>query len=89
VGDGNKCEQPPGRCPYTEDAANKAVKKCFAIMGVDIDKPESVAEFQEDLRFGKKIRKAADYGLMVFVAVVLTAVLSLVWAGAATKVNGG
>jgi hypothetical protein len=33
------------------------VKKVFAILGVDIDRPESVEEFREDLRFGKRMRK--------------------------------
>ena len=46
-----------------QDAADRAVKKVFAILGVDIDKPESVEEFREDLRFGRKLRKASDHGM--------------------------
>ena len=48
----------------SEDAAEHAVKKVFAILGVDIDRPESVEEFREDLRFGRKLRKVADHGML-------------------------
>ena len=56
----------------SERAADKAVKKVFAILGVDINKPESVEEFREDLRFGKKLRKLADHGAFVLVALLFT-----------------
>ena len=61
----------------SERAADKAVKKVFAILGVDINKPESVEEFREDLRFGKKLRKLADHGVLVVVALICT---GLAWA---------
>ena len=38
-----------------QEAADRAVKKVFAILGVDVDKPDSVEEFREDLRFGKRL----------------------------------
>lgn len=43
-------------------AADHAVKKTFAILGVDIDDPESIEEFRQDLRFGKRMRKMSDQG---------------------------
>lgn len=61
----------------SEESADKAVKKVFAILGVDINKPESVEEFREDLRFGKKLRKLADHGVFVLVALIFT---GLAWA---------
>lgn len=61
----------------SEESADKAVKKVFAILGVDINKPESVEEFREDLRFGKKLRKLADHGVFVLVALLFT---GLAWA---------
>ena len=61
----------------SERAADKAVKKVFAILGVDIHKPESVEEFREDLRFGKKLRKLADHGAFVLIALLFT---GLAWA---------
>lgn len=76
-------------CPYTARAADAAVKKVFAILGVDIDRPESVEEFREDLRFGKRMRKAADYGLLAIVGLVVIGFGSALWAGIAAKISGG
>lgn len=61
----------------SEESADRAVKKVFAILGVDINKPESVEEFREDLRFGKKLRKLADHGVFVLTALLFT---GLAWA---------
>lgn len=53
----------PDGCHLAEDAsrdaADAAVRKTFAILGVDIDDPESVANLQADLRFGRAMREAA------------------------------
>jgi hypothetical protein len=71
-----------------DDAASKAVKKVFAILGVDIDKPESIEEFREDLRFGRKIRKAADHGTLVVVGLIVLGLGSLVWSGVMASLHG-
>lgn len=76
-------------CPQSVEAADHAVKKVFAILGVDIDKPESVEEFREDLRFGKRLRKATDHGVLVFIAIITTAFAAALWAGIVAKVKGG
>lgn len=76
-------------CHASEEAADRAVKKVFAILGVDIDKPESVEEFREDLRFGKKMRKAADHGFLALMGVVVAAFAAATWAGIVGKINGG
>lgn len=73
----------------SEEAADRAVKKVFAILGVDIDKPESVEEFREDLRFGKKLRKAADHGMLALMGVIVAAFAAATWAGIVNKINGG
>jgi hypothetical protein len=65
------------------------VKKVFAILGVDIDRPESVEEFREDLRFGKKMRKAADHGFLALMGVFAAAIAAAVWAGIVRKAAGG
>ena len=75
--------------PTCQEAADRAVKKVFAILGVDVDKPESVEEFREDLRFGKKLRKASDYGVLVLFGAVFAALAAAVWAGIVSKINGG
>ena len=59
--------------PTCQEAADRAVKKVFAILGVDVDKPESVEEFREDLRFGKKMRKSADHGFLALMGVLAAA----------------
>jgi hypothetical protein len=74
--------------PTCQDAADRAVKKVFAILGVDIDKPESVEEFREDLRFGKRMRKAADHGFLAIVGLLVIGLGAAVWAGIMSKMNG-
>lgn len=73
------------QCPSEEavidEAVEKAVKKTFAILGVDVDRPESVEEFREDLRFGKAMRKYASHGFMAFVAVVFAGAAVSIWYG--------
>ena len=73
-----------------EAAVDSAIKKTFAILGVDIDKPESVEAFREDLRFGRKLRKMSDHGSMAMVTVVIGDLLLALWYGikaaASTKI---
>ena len=71
----------------SEDAAEHAVKKVFAILGVDIDRPESVEELRDDLRFGRKMRKVADHGLLAFFGVVAAAFAAAVWAGIVSNIK--
>lgn len=70
-------------------AADRAVKKVFAILGVDIDRPESIEEFRADLRFGRKLRKIADHGTLAFIGVVAAALAAAIWAGVVSKLSGG
>ncbi len=71
-----------------QDVADKAVKKVFAILGVDVDVPKEVEEFRENLRFGASMRRAADKGMMAMVAVVVTAILAALWVGIVSKITG-
>lgn len=85
-------EQCPGNehpvmCPYTTKAADQAVKKVFAILGVDVDKPESVEEFKDDLRFGKKMRRAADHGQMVFWGAIALGMTYALWDGITSAIK--
>ena len=75
--------------PQCQEAADRAVKKVFAILGVDVDKPESVEEFREDLRFGKRMRKAADHGFLALVGLFVVGLGAIIWAGVTTKLGGG
>ena len=71
----------------SEESANRAVKKVFAILGVDINKPESVEEFREDLRFGRKLRKLADHGTIVIVGLLFTGLAWAVFEGFISKIK--
>ena len=71
-----------------ERAADNAVRKVFAILGVDINKPESVEEFREDLRFGKRLRKASDHGTFVFIAAIVSALAYATWVGIVETAKG-
>ena len=73
----------------SEEAADRVVKKVFAILGVDINKPESVEEFREDLRFGRKLRKLADHGTLALVALIFVGIGYAAFAGVVSKVKGG
>lgn len=74
-------------CPHLEDAAERAVQKVFAILGVDINRPESVEEFREDLRFGKRLRRVSNHGLLAFFGVIATAIAAALWAGIVSQIK--
>ena len=70
------------------ESADKAVKKVFAILGVDIDKPESVSEFQDDLRFGRRLRKMAEHGSLVVTALLVTGLIWAAFEGMIARISG-
>lgn len=72
-----------------DKAARLAVKKTFAILGVDIDKPREVEEFREDLRFAGAMRQYSRRGTMAIVAAVAVAAGAALWAGVQVKFGGG
>ncbi|MHC1697772.1 MAG: hypothetical protein AB9919_06890 [Geobacteraceae bacterium] len=75
-------------CEFANAAAEKAVKKTFAILGVDIEHPQQVAEFQESLRFGKKLFKLADHGVLVMVGALVVMAIAAFLAGIKSKLLG-
>lgn len=89
MSDKERCEIHGDRCPYAEDAADTAVRKVFAILGVDIDQPESVERFREDLRFGGKMRRAADHGLLAIVGLIVVGLGAAVWTGIVGSITKG
>lgn len=82
------CSLPPEYCPHVKEAADEAVKKVFAILGVDVDVPKEVEEFRENLRFGASMRRAADKGMLTIIGVLVTAMLAVLWAGIMAKMGG-
>ena len=77
------------QCPHVSEAADNAVKKVFAILGVDVDVPKEVEQFRQDLRFGATMRRAADRGMLAIIGALATAMLAALWAGIVSKATGG
>ena len=68
-------------CSHADKAADLAVKKVFAILGVDVEVPREVEKFREDLRFGASMRSTAEKGRMVVWGAVITTVIGLLLTG--------
>jgi hypothetical protein len=89
----HSCDAPEQgvRCSYSdqlsENVAEHAVKKVFAILGVDVDRPESVEEFREDLRFGRRMRRVAGHGMLAFFGVVAASIAAAAWAGIVANIK--
>ena len=78
---------PVESCEKTEEAADKAVKKVFAIFGVDVDVPKEVEEFRVGLRFGNDMQKYAKRGMMALVVVFASALVLATFAGIGYKIS--
>jgi hypothetical protein len=82
---GRQC--PADSCDKPEEAAHRAVKQVFAILGVDVDRPDQVERFREGLRFGEAMHKYAKYGMLVMVGVMAAALSGAVIVGALEKIK--
>ena len=82
------CTDPVQNCPKAQEIADQAVKRVFAILGVDIDDPEKVLEFQMDLRFGRSMRRATDKGVVAVVCIVAVGLAGALWSGITAKITG-
>lgn len=79
-------------CPYQgcdkpTEAADKAVKKVFNILGVDVDDPKQVEQFREGLRFGESLHAMANKSMMTVVVVVSAALVGATFIGLAVKLK--
>lgn len=57
-----------------EHAINRSTRKVFAILGVDLEDPESVEEFRKDLRFSGRVRRLCERGTLALVVAMLSAI---------------
>ena len=80
---------PPEYCQHVKEAADEAVKKVFAILGVDVDVPKEVELFRENLRFGASMRRAADKGMLAIIGTIAIAGLAALWAGVVSSIVKG
>lgn len=55
-------------------AVERSTNKVFAILGVDLNDPESVECFREDLRFSGKVRRLTEKGMTAVIVAALTAI---------------
>lgn len=76
------------KCKYSEEAADRAVKKVFAIFGVDVDDPKQVADFQQDIIFGRKARAMADRGLFVVIGAIALGITYAAYRGIISAMRG-
>lgn len=70
------------------EAADLAVKKVFALLGVDVENPESVESFREDLRFGRRLRKLANNGMAGIVGLVVLGLMTALYSGIVNTLKG-
>lgn len=82
------CVDQADQCPHASASAELAVKKVFAILGVNVDEPKEVEEFRENLRFGATMRRAADKGWMAIIGMAAVGIGAALWSGIVTKLSG-
>lgn len=73
--------------PHTDEAAKKAVKDVFAILGVDIDSPAQVEEFRKSLRWGDSMRKITEQGKLVAWGAIVLTILGIFATGILAKLG--
>ena len=83
------CAMSPDHCPHVAEAADNAVRKVFAILGVDIDVPKEVEQFRENLRFGASMRRAADKGMLAIIGAIAVGAMAALWAGIVSSITKG
>lgn len=83
------CTLTPEHCPHVAEAADNAVKKVFAILGVDVDVPREVEQFRENLRFGASMRRAADKGMLAIIGAIAVGAMAALWAGVVSMLAKG
>lgn len=59
-----------------------AVKEAIGeLFGLDASRPEQIESLREDLRFQRKLRKAADHGFLVLVGTAAAALFGIIILG--------
>ncbi len=66
---------------WADRIAERAIKKTFAILGVEIDNPEKVESFRQDLRFAGSMRRFAGQGVIVFFLGIIGFIAAALWVG--------
>lgn len=61
------------------DAASQAVKTAFGHLGVDVDNPEAMEAFRNDLRFGGVFRSAVQKSFFSLLAAIFGGIGFTLW----------
>lgn len=62
--------------------AKQVARTIFGLIGVDVDKPESLEEFRANIRFSAVVHQAAKAGVLAVITTVAGLVISGLWFGA-------
>jgi hypothetical protein len=85
----NNCDDDKTPCVDADDLTKKSVREFFYHIGVNVDDPASLESFREDLRFSRRLRKAANHGSLAMVGAISVGVVVVLWSGLVDKVLGG
>lgn len=78
-------------CAIADEIADRAVRKTFAVLGVNLDDPVQVERFREDLRFAGSLRLNVESGqstvFKTAIALAVTAIGTVLWLGLKAKLE--
>jgi len=87
----------PHACPHSDNeaeriaalAADGAVEKTFALLGVNVASAADVEAFRQDLRFAGHLRRHTDKAVGGVVTALALGILALIYGGAQLLISGG
>lgn len=79
---------PNKRCELADAAAESAVAKVFATLGVDINDPKQVKAFQQAIWSAQSFDEAKKYGILVVIGLAATALWGAFASGVKLKIGG-
>ena len=75
-------------CKHANESAEAAVKKVFAILGINVDVPKEVEDFRRDLRFTGDLRKDLNDSKRLALKILLTSVITAILGYMGFKASG-
>lgn len=66
-------------CQKPEEAAKKAVKHVFEILGVNVDDPQQVENFRKGLRFGEEMLQMTKKGKVAMMFSIISLATAAAW----------
>jgi hypothetical protein len=72
-----------------EEAANRAVSKVFAVLGVDFADPAEIEDLRRDLRYAGWVRKVSEKSILAAIGAMAVGAVAALFLGVAGFLNGG